>query len=137
MRYPSPNDDLNRQIAAGILGCYQPELFDGSGVLHAAWASRLTTIVDDTETIVDEYLAAHQALPGKNKKAGCVGSLSSSAISPHHRGSDFGSAIIGRRPIPFYNSVSLAPSEMGPWIAKSTARPNTDRGLFHGQSRPA
>jgi hypothetical protein len=61
MRRPSPNDDLNRQIAAGILGCYQPELFDGSGVLRAAWASRLTTIVDDAEIIVDDYLAAHGA----------------------------------------------------------------------------
>jgi hypothetical protein len=68
MRHSSPNDDLNRQIAAGILGCYQPELFDGSGVLRAAWVSRLTTIVDDAETIVDEYLAASHSTSSENQK---------------------------------------------------------------------
>jgi len=59
---------LNRQIAAGILGCYQPELFDGSGVLRAAWLSRLTTIVDDAETIVDDFLAASQGTPREKQK---------------------------------------------------------------------
>jgi hypothetical protein len=69
MRHPSPNEDLNRQIAAGILGCYQPELFDGSGVLRTAWMSRLTMIVDDAELIVDDYLAAQQST-AREKQSG-------------------------------------------------------------------
>ncbi len=60
MRHHSPNVDLNRQIAAGILGCYQPELFDGSGVLRTAWLSRLTTVVDDAEMMVDDYITNTQ-----------------------------------------------------------------------------
>jgi hypothetical protein len=56
VHHTSPNADLNCQIAAGILGCYQPELFDGSGVLRTAWLSRLTAVADDAEMMMDDYL---------------------------------------------------------------------------------
>ena len=56
-RLPAPNGDLNRQIAAGVLGCFQPELFDGAGVLRSAWVARLMAAVDDTETMLEDYLA--------------------------------------------------------------------------------
>jgi hypothetical protein len=55
---PSPNSDLNRQIAAGVLGCFQSELFDGAGVLRSAWFARLLVVADDAETMLGEYLAA-------------------------------------------------------------------------------
>jgi hypothetical protein len=54
---PAPNSDLNRQIAAGVLGCFQPELFDGAGVLRSAWAARLMTAADDAELMLADYLA--------------------------------------------------------------------------------
>ncbi|MEX2139516.1 MAG: hypothetical protein WD894_09665 [Pirellulales bacterium] len=54
---PAPNGDLNRQIAAGVLGCFQPELFDGAGVLHSAWVARLMAAADDAETMLEDYLA--------------------------------------------------------------------------------
>jgi hypothetical protein len=55
---PAPNSDLNRQIAAGVLGCFQPELFDGAAVLRSVWVSRLLTAADDAELILADYLGA-------------------------------------------------------------------------------
>jgi hypothetical protein len=52
---PAPNSDLNRQIAAGVLGCFQPELFDGAGVLRSAWAARLMSAADDAELMLSDY----------------------------------------------------------------------------------
>jgi hypothetical protein len=52
---PAPNSDLNRQIAAGVLGCFQPELFDGAGVLRSAWAARLISAADDAELMLADY----------------------------------------------------------------------------------
>jgi hypothetical protein len=54
---PAPNGDLNRKIAAGVLGCFQPELFDGAGGLRSAWASRLMASADDAEMMLEDYLA--------------------------------------------------------------------------------
>jgi hypothetical protein len=54
---PAPNCDLNRLIAAGVLGCFQPELFDGAGALRSAWVSRLMASADDAETMLEDYLA--------------------------------------------------------------------------------
>jgi hypothetical protein len=53
---PTVNEDLNTRIAAGILGCLQPELFDGCGVLRSAWLARLMATADDAEIMVDDYL---------------------------------------------------------------------------------
>lgn len=57
---PAPNSDLNRQIAAGVLGSFQPELFDGAGVLRSAWVSRLLSAADDAEMMLEDYLASAQ-----------------------------------------------------------------------------
>jgi hypothetical protein len=54
---PAPNCDLNHQIAAGVLGCFQPELFDGTGALRSAWEVRLMATADDAETMMEDYLA--------------------------------------------------------------------------------
>jgi hypothetical protein len=56
-RTPSPNQDLNARIAAAIVGCFPPELFDGCGVFRSAWLARLTTAADDAQTMLDDYLA--------------------------------------------------------------------------------
>jgi hypothetical protein len=68
--WPAPNGDLNRQIAAGVLGCFQPELFDGAGVLRSAWTARLMAAADDAELMLEDYLAAanvnSRAKPGRH-----------------------------------------------------------------------
>ena len=53
----SPNGDLNRQIAAGVLGCFPPEIFDGMGLLRSAWSARLLSAADDAEAMLEDYLA--------------------------------------------------------------------------------
>lgn len=53
----APNYDLNSQIAAGVVGCFPGELFDGAGVLRSAWAARLLATADDAEAMMDDYLA--------------------------------------------------------------------------------
>lgn len=57
-RAASPNADLNGQIAASILACYPPELFDGAGVFRASWLARLTATVDDAEALLDDFFLA-------------------------------------------------------------------------------
>jgi hypothetical protein len=63
----APNADLNRQIAAGVLGCFHPELFDGAGVLRSAWFARLLVAADDAEAMLDEYLGTAGATPAANR----------------------------------------------------------------------
>jgi hypothetical protein len=68
---PAPNSDLNRQLAAGVLGCFQPELFDGEGHLCSAWAARLLSVADDTEIMLQDYLdLAHVTVQNKSGRQG-------------------------------------------------------------------
>ena len=53
----SPNADLNARIAAAILSCYPPELFDSTGFLRSLWMTRLTNITEDTQEMIEELLA--------------------------------------------------------------------------------
>jgi len=52
----SPSADLNAKIAASILACFPPELFDSTGLFHSLWLSRLTHITDDTAGLIEELL---------------------------------------------------------------------------------
>jgi len=54
----SPNADLNGRIAAAILSCFQPELFDSTGLLRSLWLWRLSNAVDDAEGMLGELLSA-------------------------------------------------------------------------------
>ena len=62
----SPNADLNAKIAASILACFPPELFDSTGLFRSLWLSRLTNITDDTAGMIEELLSADEHPPGRN-----------------------------------------------------------------------
>ncbi len=64
----SPNADLNARIAAAILSCYPPELFDSTGLLRSLWMMRLTNIADDTQGMIEELLAPE--LPAESPRRG-------------------------------------------------------------------
>ncbi len=54
---PSPNADLNQEIAGGVLACFSPDLFDSAGMLHSHWLWwRLTNVTADTQGMLNEML---------------------------------------------------------------------------------
>lgn len=57
MTHPSPNQDLNREIASSILSCFRPELFDSIEPIGSLWMDRLLHVADDTQDLLDELLA--------------------------------------------------------------------------------
>ena len=62
----SPNGDLNARIAQSILGCFQPELFDGTGQFQTLWLDRLTNTADDAQGMLEELTATHSPLPPRH-----------------------------------------------------------------------
>jgi hypothetical protein len=60
----SPNGDLNARIAQSILGCFQSELFDGTGQFRTLWLDRLTNTADDAQGMLDE-LTSNSMLVGQ------------------------------------------------------------------------
>ncbi len=56
----SPNADLNGKIAGSILSCFQPELFDSTGLFRSLWMLRLSNTTTDAEGLVDELMALEQ-----------------------------------------------------------------------------
>jgi len=62
----SPNPDLNATIAESILSCFQPELFDSTGIFRSAWLMRLANAADDAQGMIEQLLALEGALsPGR------------------------------------------------------------------------
>ena len=57
----SPNADLNAKIAASVLSCFPPDLFDSTGMFRSLWLSRLSCITSDAEGMIDELLAVEDA----------------------------------------------------------------------------
>jgi hypothetical protein len=60
----SPNADLNAQIASSILACFQPELFDSTGLLRSLWLTRLANVTNDAQGMVEDLLALDVAKTG-------------------------------------------------------------------------
>jgi hypothetical protein len=56
----SPNGDLNARIAQSILGCLQPELFDGTGQFRTLWMDRLTNTADDAQGMLEELTSSYE-----------------------------------------------------------------------------
>ena len=54
---PSPNPDLNAEIAGSIVACFSPELFDSTGLLRTGWMARLWTTPHETQGLIDELFA--------------------------------------------------------------------------------
>jgi hypothetical protein len=65
----SPNADLNARIAAGILCCFQPELFDSTGIFRSLWLWRLCLVTNDAAGMIAELLALEESLPQGNAPA--------------------------------------------------------------------
>jgi hypothetical protein len=57
----SPNADLNARIASSILSCFQPELFDSTGLFCSMWLMRLINAANDAQGMLDELLAPQPA----------------------------------------------------------------------------
>ncbi|MGD0516680.1 MAG: hypothetical protein ABSA26_04025 [Thermoguttaceae bacterium] len=57
MAQQSPNADLNGRIASSILSCFQPELFDSTGLFCSMWLMRLANAANDTQGMIEELLA--------------------------------------------------------------------------------
>jgi hypothetical protein len=53
----SPNADLNAEIASSILACFQPELFDSTGLFRSLWLTRLANVTNDAQGLVEDLLA--------------------------------------------------------------------------------
>jgi hypothetical protein len=54
----SPNGDLNARIAQSILGCFQSELFDGTGQFRTLWLDRMTNMADDAQVMLEELTSS-------------------------------------------------------------------------------
>ena len=57
----SPNPELNTTIAESILSCFQPELFDSTGIFRSAWLMRLSHAAADAQGMIDELLGLEGA----------------------------------------------------------------------------
>jgi hypothetical protein len=55
----TPHAEFNQQISAGILACFNGELFDSTGVFRTLWMERINHISSDTEGMIEELLALH------------------------------------------------------------------------------
>ena len=67
----SPNADLNGRIASSILSCFQPELFDSTGLFCSMWLMRLVNSANDTQGMIEELLAVDSGQTrGKESVAG-------------------------------------------------------------------
>jgi len=67
----SPNPDLNVRIAASILACFPPEVFDATGVMQSGWLLRISQITSEAEGMLEELLA--EAPSPKPRDAGTAG----------------------------------------------------------------
>ena len=63
LRSISPSADLNAQIASSILACFQPELFDSTGLFRSLWLTRLANVTDDAQGMVEDLLALEASVP--------------------------------------------------------------------------
>jgi len=53
----SPNADLNARIASAILSCFQPEVFDSTGLFRSLWMVRLCNITNDAQGMLEDIMA--------------------------------------------------------------------------------
>lgn len=54
---PSPNADLNAEIAAAVLESLPPEMFDSVGWARSVWMTRLSLVAQDTAGLIEELFA--------------------------------------------------------------------------------
>ena len=49
----SPNEELNAQIAAGILSCFPADLFDSTGLFRSIWLDRMSNVTSDVQGMLE------------------------------------------------------------------------------------
>lgn len=54
---PSPNVDLNAQIAASVIACLPPDIFDSTGLVKSLWLMRMEAKTDDTQGMLAELIS--------------------------------------------------------------------------------
>ncbi len=64
----SPNADLNRKIAAGVMGCLNPRLFDSAGLLKSAWLAAISQTTNDGPVLLDDWFAPQAARPETGRR---------------------------------------------------------------------
>jgi hypothetical protein len=62
----SPNADLNHKIAVSILACFQPDVFDGTGVFRSVWLTRLANAASDAQGLIDDLIGSGEPPAGDN-----------------------------------------------------------------------
>lgn len=60
-----PNPELNERVAAAVVSCFKPEVFDPSGLPRPYWLARMLTVTHDTSMILEEAMAS--ALRGSSE----------------------------------------------------------------------
>jgi hypothetical protein len=53
----SPNADLNAKIGSSVLSCFQPELFDSTGLFRSLWMLRLASGTDEAQGMLEDLLS--------------------------------------------------------------------------------
>jgi hypothetical protein len=66
----SANADINARIASSILSCFQPELFDSTGLFCSMWLMRLINAATDAQGMIDELIAEESSLAGTKEAPG-------------------------------------------------------------------
>ena len=61
---PSPNLDLNEQIASSLVSSLPPDLFDSSGLLKSLWLLRLDAKTTDTQGMLAELISIDEPTRG-------------------------------------------------------------------------
>lgn len=57
----SPNEDLNRRVAAGVLACLPSEMFESTGTMKSLWLLRMQHAASDTQGMIDQLIALESA----------------------------------------------------------------------------
>jgi hypothetical protein len=57
------NADLHERIVAGVLSCFESEVFDSTGVFKSLWLMRMTNVANDTQGLIDSLLADERPPP--------------------------------------------------------------------------
>jgi hypothetical protein len=61
-RGKSPNCDLNERIAASILACFPPGLFDSTGQFRSLLMARIRYVAEDAQCLLDELWSLERPL---------------------------------------------------------------------------
>jgi len=54
----APNADLNAEIARSVVCCFEPSLFESTGMFRSLWLMRLASFAGDAQGMIDELFAA-------------------------------------------------------------------------------